>query len=161
VIYFRDNSALVKRYINGQKEKEVIEMSVTYLELNEAGNLLIPRELLKESGFELIDRVKVEIAEGRMVLKKETTEEEDIDRELDVLVAEGVLEPDDLGERLKPNVTRTVTFEELDAIFKGKSLPIEDIIRCERESREAYLRDGFRPEKGVEEVGEETPCSFL
>ncbi len=128
-------------------------MSVAYLELNKAGNLVIPGELLKKSGFELIDRVRVEIAEGKMVLEREAPVEEDIDRELDALVAEGVLEPDGLGARLKPNVTRTVTFEELDAMFKGKSLPIEEIIRYERENREAYLRDGFRLQKGVE--GEE------
>ncbi|MFQ6044345.1 MAG: hypothetical protein ACE5PV_26120 [Candidatus Poribacteria bacterium] len=129
-------------------------MSVAYLELNKAGNLVIPGELLKESGFELIDRVRVEIAEGKMVLEREAPAEEDIDRELDALVAEGVLEPDGLGERLKPNVTRTVTFEELDAMFKGKLLPIEEIIRYERESREAYLRDGFRPEESVEDIGD-------
>ena len=133
-------------------------MSVTYLELNEVGNLVIPRKLLKESGFELMDRVRVETTNGKVVLEREAPKE-DIDRELDALVAEGILEPDGLGERLKPNVTRTVTFEELDAMFKGRSLPIEEIIRYERENREAYLRDGFRPEKGVEEARGETPCS--
>ena len=131
-------------------------MSMTYLKLNEAGNLVIPRKLLKESGFELMDRVRVEIMEGKMVLEKKTpAAEEDIDKKIDALVAEGVLEPDGLAQRLKPNVTRTVTFEELDTMFKGKPLPIEDIIRSERESREAYLRDGLYPEKGVEE----TTCS--
>jgi bifunctional DNA-binding transcriptional regulator/antitoxin component of YhaV-PrlF toxin-antitoxin module len=104
--------------------------------LNEAGNLVIPRELLRESGFELMDRVRVEIVEGKMVLEREAPKE-DIDEVIEALVAEGTLEPDDLGERLKPNVTRTVTFEELDSIFKEKSLPIEDIIRYERESRGA------------------------
>ena len=64
-------------------------MSVAYLELNKAGNLVIPGELLKESGFELMDRVRVEIAEGKMVLEREAPAEEDIDRELDALVAEG------------------------------------------------------------------------
>lgn len=137
-----------------RKYREVIEMSVAYLKLNELGNLVIPKEMLKESGFELMGRVRVEIAEGKMVLEKDSSKE-DIDGVLDALVAEGVLEPDDLGERLKPNVTRTVTFEELDAIFKGRLLPIEEIIRCEREGREAYLRNGFRPGKDVEAEEEE------
>jgi len=48
-------------------------------------------------------------------------------------------------------VTRTVTFEELDTIFKGRSLPIEETIRHEREIRETYLRNGRRPEKDVAE----------
>jgi bifunctional DNA-binding transcriptional regulator/antitoxin component of YhaV-PrlF toxin-antitoxin module len=109
---------------------------MTYLELNESGNLVIPRKLLRKSGFELMDRVRVEIAEGKMVLERESPKE-DIDRVLDALFAKGVLEPDGLDERLKPNVTRIVTFEELDEMFKGKSLPVEDIIRHERENREA------------------------
>lgn len=124
-------------------------MSVDYLKLNKAGNLVIPRELLKESGFKLMDRVRVEIAKEKIVLKREVPEE-DIDRAIDALITEGVLEPDDLGERLKPNVTRTVTFEELDEMFKGKSLPIEELIRYERESlvvNKALSLDGDYLEK--------------
>ncbi len=124
-------------------------MSVDYLKLNKAGNLVIPRELLKESGFKLMDRVRVEIAKEKIVLKREVPEE-DIDRAIDALITEGVLEPDGLGERLKPNVTRTVTFEELDEMFKGKSLPIEELIRYERESlvvNKALSLDGDYLEK--------------
>jgi len=84
-----------------------------------------------------MDRVRVEIAKEKIVLKREVPEE-DIDRAIDALITEGVLEPDGLGKRLKPNVTRTVTFGELDKMFKGKSLPVEELIRYERESREAF-----------------------
>ncbi|MBC8235215.1 AbrB/MazE/SpoVT family DNA-binding domain-containing protein, partial [bacterium] len=57
-------------------------MSMTYLELNEAGNLVIPRELLKESGFKPTDKVKVEVEEGRMIVEKEEGNADSILEEL-------------------------------------------------------------------------------
>lgn len=126
-------------------------MSMTYLELNEAGNLVIPRELLKESGFKPTDKVKVEVEEGRMIVEKE---EGNADSILEELFGDDLIPPEEFALVFKDWIKPDVTFEQLDEMFKGKSLPIEEAIRKEREEREKYLRDGFHHEDEKNTAGE-------
>lgn len=126
-------------------------MNVTYLELNETGNLVIPRKLLKESGFQPMDKVKVELEEGRMIVEKE---EENVDSVLEELFGNDLIPSEDFDEVFKNWIKTDVTFEQLDEMFKGKSLPIEETIRKEREEREKYLRDGFHHEYENNTAGE-------
>jgi len=109
-------------------------MSVAYLELNEAGNLVIPGELLKELGFEPMDRVKVEAEKGRVIVEKE---EENVDAVLEELFGDDLIPPEEFAEAFKDWIKPDITFEQLDEMFKGKSLPIEETIRKEREDKRA------------------------
>jgi bifunctional DNA-binding transcriptional regulator/antitoxin component of YhaV-PrlF toxin-antitoxin module len=131
--------------------KEVIEMNVAYLELNEAGNLVIPKELLKELGFKPMDKAKIELDEGRMIVEKE---EENLDSVLEELFGNDLIPSEDFNEVFKDWIKTDVTFEQLDEMFKGKSLPIEETIRKERQEREKYLRDGFHHVNENNTVGE-------
>jgi len=126
-------------------------MNVTYLELNETGNLVIPKELLKESGFQPMDKIKVELEEGRMIVEKE---KENVDSVLEELFGNNLIPSEDFDEVFKNWIKTDITFEQLDEMFKGKSLPIEETIRKEREEREKYLRDGFHHEDENNTAGE-------
>jgi bifunctional DNA-binding transcriptional regulator/antitoxin component of YhaV-PrlF toxin-antitoxin module len=108
-------------------------MSTAYLELNAQGNLVIPRELLKELGFEPTDKIKVEVEAGRMIV---FTAKENIDSILEESFGDALIPADEFAAAFKDWIKPEITFEQLDELFKGKSLPIEETIRHEREERE-------------------------
>ncbi len=79
-----------------------------------------------------MDKIKVEVEEGRMIVEKEKG---NMDSILEELFGDDLIPPDEFALVFKDWIKPDITFEQLDEMFKGKSVPIEEAIRKERKNR--------------------------
>ncbi len=100
------------------------------------GELFIPASLLRDIGFVVNDEATLTLIERGFVVKQEAQEEDRFDE----LVSKGIIALSDPDELLaRENGSEALPLEELHAMLEGVTVPVEEMIRAERDKRDDIL----------------------
>jgi len=100
------------------------------------GELLVPASLLRDIGFDANDEATLTLIKRGFVVKQEAQEEDRFDE----LVSKGIIALSDPDELLaRENESEALPLEELHAMLEGVTVPVEEMIRAERDKRDDIL----------------------
>jgi len=112
-------------------------MSEIIIRTGQSGDIVIPAEIVQGIGIKKDDNVELRMIGNALILHKKS-ETVDINEMLNILVAEGVIELAKITFN-DEDPQSVPTLEELHRVLADVSVPIEEIIREEREKRDDIL----------------------
>ena len=96
------------------------------------GELFIPASLLRDIGFVANDEATLTLIKRGFIVKQKAQGKDRFDE----LVSKGIIALSDPDELLvRENESEALPLEELHATLEGISVPIEEMIRAERDKR--------------------------
>ena len=113
-------------------------MTITMIKVRVSpkGDLTIPSKIVQKVGLQPGEEATLSLlGEGLAISKIHRVT--DADSALQRLVASQVVKLSNLGDTLKDNIISDLTLEHIHRAFSGLNLPIEDVIREEREKYES------------------------
>ena len=112
-------------------------MSEIIIKAGQSGNIVIPAEIVQRIGIKKDENVELRMIGNALILHKKS-KTFDINEVLNTLVSEGDLELAEITfNEEEPEYVPTL--EELHRVLANVSVPIEKIIREEREKRDDIL----------------------
>jgi antitoxin component of MazEF toxin-antitoxin module len=110
-------------------------MSEIIIKAGQSGDIIIPSEIMQKIGIKKDENVELRMIGNALILHKKTF---DINEVLNILVSEGDIELAEITfNEEEPEYVPTL--EELHQVLANVSVPIEKIIREEREKRDDIL----------------------
>ena len=110
-------------------------ITMTKIRVSLKGDLTIPSEIVQKAGLQPGEEATLSLLDEGLAINK-IHRIADADSALKRLVASQVIRLSNLGDTLKGNIIPDLTLEHIHRAFSGLNLPIEDIIREEREKYE-------------------------
>lgn len=110
-------------------------ITMTKVRVSSKGDLVIPSEVVQKVGLQPGEEAALSLLDEGLTISK-IHRIPDADRALKRLVASQVIKLSNLGDALKANIIPDLTLEHIHRAFSGLNLPIEDVIREEREKYE-------------------------
>jgi bifunctional DNA-binding transcriptional regulator/antitoxin component of YhaV-PrlF toxin-antitoxin module len=110
-------------------------ITMTKVRVSSKGDLTIPPEIVQKVGLQPGEEATLSLLDEGLAISK-VSRITDADSALKRLVASQVIRLSNLGDTLKGNIIPDLTLEHIHRAFSGLNLPIEDIIREEREKYE-------------------------
>lgn len=100
------------------------------------GSLNIPFTVTRKAGFSPDEEAVIFVTDDGLFIcrEKETVTADDVFQKL---VASGEIRLSNLGQHLQANLVPGITLEKIHEALSGVSIPVEEIIREEREKYEA------------------------
>ena len=109
-------------------------MNEIIIKAGQSGDIVVPAEIVQKIGVRKDENVELRMIGDALILHKKS-EAFDVNEMLNILVAEGDIElAEVIFNEEKPE--EVPTLEELHRVLADVSVPIEDIIRGEREKRD-------------------------
>jgi hypothetical protein len=100
------------------------------------GELFVPASLLRDTGFVVNDEATLTLIKRGFIVKQEAQGKD----RLDELVSKGIIALSDPEELLaRENESEALPLEELHAMLEGVTVPVEEMIRAERDKRDDIL----------------------
>ena len=112
-------------------------MNGMFIKASQSGDIVIPAEIVQRIGIKKDEEGELRMIGGILILHKKG-EAFDVNEVLNILVAEGDIELAEItfNEEEPEDV---LTLEELHQVLTDVSVPIEEIIKGEREKRDDIL----------------------
>jgi bifunctional DNA-binding transcriptional regulator/antitoxin component of YhaV-PrlF toxin-antitoxin module len=110
-------------------------ITMTKVRVSPKGDLTIPSEIIQQVGLQPGEEATLSLLDEGLAISK-VPRVPDADSALKRLVASQVIRLSNLGDTLKGNIIPNLTLEHIHRAFSGLNLPIEDVIREEREKYE-------------------------
>ena len=110
-------------------------ITMTKVRVSPDGVLIIPSEIVQKAGLQPGEQATLSLLDEGLAISK-IHRVTDADSALKRLVASQVIRLSNLGDTLKGNIIPNLTLEHIHRAFSGLNLPIEDVIREEREKYE-------------------------